>query len=231
MKEIFKILRANGASLGFALGLTALPLIFSGTASVLVLQNEATLRAFDWSQWLLFYALTVITMAFALTPTTLIALISGYLLGWKAIFFIVPSYLLASVLCYFTAQKLDHGNFTNSLREHPQARLILDRLQHQELQLVILTKLSPVLPFAVSNILLAIAGARLRPFFWGAAIGMLPRTLLVIYVGIQANQLEALLADPFSGWQQWIILGLIIISVLGLSRMISKAITQTHENL
>ncbi len=229
MKTIFNILRANGSSLGFAIALTALPLLFSGTVGYLAIQYEGVIRAFEWHQWLILGAVSAITMAFALTPTTLIALISGYLLGWTALFTVIPAYLIASVICYFVARKIDGGNFIQSLSDHPQAQMILRRLKHQELTLVILTKLSPVLPFAVSNVLLALAGAKLRPFFWGAFIGMMPRTLMVIYVGIQANHLSALLDDPFSGWQQWAILGLIIISVLGLSKMISNAIS--NENI
>ncbi|WP_028865786.1 TVP38/TMEM64 family protein [Psychromonas aquimarina] len=224
MSTFFKILRANGTSLGFAVFLTTLPLLFSGAMTYLALQYEPLLRSFDTQQWLLLFSACVFTMAFALTPTTLIALSSGYFLGWQALVFIVPAYLLASVLCYFAARLLDSGRFMSSLQGHPQAMQIINSLKEQELGIVMLSKLSPILPFAVSNILLAMAGARLKLFFIGAAIGMLPRTILVIYVGIQSNQLAGLLENPFSGWQQWFILLLVIISIAGLGKIASKAI-------
>ncbi|WP_019612763.1 TVP38/TMEM64 family protein [Psychromonas ossibalaenae] len=224
MNAFFNILRANGTSLGFAVFLTSLPLLFSGGMSYLALEYEPLLRSFDTQQWLLLFSVSVFTMAFALTPTTLIALSSGYFLGWQALVFIVPAYLLASVLCYFAARFLDSGKFMLSLQGHSQAMLIIKRLKEQELSLVMLSKLSPILPFAVSNILLAMAGARLKLFFIGAALGMLPRTILVIYVGIQSNHLSRLLENPFSGWQQWFILLLVIISILGLGKIASKAL-------
>ncbi|MEH6451637.1 MAG: VTT domain-containing protein, partial [Psychromonas sp.] len=185
MKKMFTLLRANGRSLGFAICCTFLPLLLSSTLAYFVIQHEMLLRNLDPIEWAIFFFVSIFSMAFALTPTTLIALICSYLLGWQALPYVVIAYLLASVVCFYVARIMDAGKLMNSLQDHPEAQLVIERLQQQELTLIIFSKLSPILPFAISNILLAIAGARLKYFIIGAFIGMLPRTLVVFWVGIQ----------------------------------------------
>lgn len=229
MKNMFNLLRANGRSFGFALCCTFLPLMLSSSLAFFVLQNEVLLRSLDPIEWALFFFLSIFSMAFALTPTTLIALISSYLLGWQSLPFVVLAYLLASVVCFYAARLLDAGKLMDSLQDHPQVTSVISRLQQQELTLIIFSKLSPIIPFAISNIILAIAGARLRLFVIGAFIGMLPRTLVVFWVGIQANNLSALIDDPFANGQQWVIAIILLISIVGLGRVATKALSPATE--
>lgn len=229
MKKTFNLLRSNGRSFSFALCCSFLPLLLSGSIAYLVMEYEILLRDLEPIEWLLLFCISIFSMAFALTPTTLIALMSSYLLGWQALPFVVGAYLLAAILCFYVARAMDAGKFKHSLQDHPQAKLIIERLHQQELTLVIFSKLSPILPFAISNILLAMAGARLKFFILGAFIGMLPRTLLVFWVGVQANNLNALIEEPFAIGQQWIIALILLISLIGLSRVASNVLSPRSQ--
>ena len=104
-------------------------------------------------QWLPLYLLSAITMALAMTPSTFIALVSGYFLGWNATAFTLGAYLLASALGYKAGQFLDGGHLLKSLQRQEKVRQFLEGLRLQEWPLMIMVRLSPVLPFAVIDLL------------------------------------------------------------------------------
>jgi FtsH-binding integral membrane protein len=58
--------------------LGVMPLVVSSSITVWVMFHEANIHQFDLSTWTMVYAAASLTMAFALTPTTFIALLSGY---------------------------------------------------------------------------------------------------------------------------------------------------------
>ncbi len=163
-------------------------------------------------------------MALALTPSTLIALISGYFLGWVAFFYILISYPAASVIGYMVGKSLDHGKLMNTLPPNSRIHLILDELKHHQWPLVILTRISPVLPFSLMNLVLPAIGVRLHTFLIAGFMGMLPRTLFALWAGMQARDLISLLKSPTQGNLSVIFMVMVsILSIGGLLYLAQKA--------
>ncbi len=59
------------------------------------------------------------------------------------------------------------------------------------LRIVVLLRLSPVFPFNVLNYALGLTGVRLRDYVIGSFVGMLPGTLLYVYLGWVVGSLAA----------------------------------------
>ncbi|MEH0157580.1 VTT domain-containing protein [Limibacter armeniacum] len=230
MKKWFKILRKNSVSLTYCILLCTLPLIVSSSLGYAAIQYESELRSFTFLQWGVVFLITVFTMGFALTPTTFISLLSGYLLGWEAIPALICSYMGASLLCYSVAKKLDNGTFLDSLHEIDGVDRIIHGLKKEELKIVILSKLSPILPFAASNVLLSIGGASVPNFLLGSLIGMLPRTLAAIWVGRSAHTFQQVMeGNANNSLVTWLIGGLIVISVWGISIVFKRALNEKAQ--
>ncbi|WP_157637688.1 TVP38/TMEM64 family protein [Flexithrix dorotheae] len=167
-------------------------------------------------------------MAFAITPTTFISILSGYFLGWLSVPFVVFSYLGAAIIGYFIAKKIDGGRFIKSLDAIPGIESVLKNLKDRELYITFLAKISPILPFALSNFLLSIGGANLKNFTIGSLLGMLPRTALAIYLGNEAQKLSILIENGSTGLEeQVLIVLLILIGAVGLFRVFKKALIIT----
>ncbi len=166
------------------------PLLSSASITLLIIKNEPIIAEFSFWQWGIFYLLSVFTMTLAITPTTFMALISGFFLGIDGIIPIVISYQLASLIGYYLAGKLDEGFLQFIQVKYPKSRRIIDNLHQNQLGLTFLSRLSPALPFAIMNVVLSVSGIRLLHFFWGGLIGMLPRTLLFVWVGLEASKLS-----------------------------------------
>ncbi|UYM14304.1 TVP38/TMEM64 family protein [Endozoicomonas euniceicola] len=181
--------------LGFGL-LSCMPLVFSSLVAALLFHHESWLLGLETLQWLPLYLLSAISMALAMTPSTFIALVSGYFLGWNATAFTLAAYLLASALGYKAGQFLDGGRLLKSLQRQKKVRQFLEGLRLQEWPLMIMVRLSPVMPFAVMNLLMPALKIRFNTFLIAGFFGMLPRTLFSIGLGIQAKGLINLLQTP-----------------------------------
>lgn len=207
----------------FFLGL--MPLVVSSSMSYWVIMHEQNIQDFTIQYWIISFTFAIFTMAFALTPTTFIALLSGYFLGWQAFIPVAISYWIASFLGYKIAQFIDGGRFLTILSEKPKVKRVLDNLQKEEFKIILLARLSPVLPFAVTNVLFSFSGTKLRNFLTAGFLGMLPRTILSIWIGTQAKEIKKLIEHPSEGnISQYLILGLIGGSLLGLGYFVKKAI-------
>lgn len=208
------------------MGLLSITSIFGSTlVTTLAITWQDSLGTLSTSQWAWLFAASSVTMALALTPSTLIALISGYFLGWSAFFYIVISYPIASGIGYMVGKTLDHGKLMSTLPPESRIHLVLNELSHQhQWPLVILTRISPVLPFSLMNLVLPAMGIRLYTFLIAGLIGMLPRTLFALWAGMQARDLIALLKSPEQGNLSVIFMVVVsILSVGGLLYLSQKA--------
>lgn len=218
-------LQKNTFSIIYTFFLGLMPIFASSSISYWLITHEQAVQHFTILQWILVYVASCFSMAFALTPTTFIALLSGYFLGWNAFFPIAISYWIASYLGFKTAKLIDGGRFLSKISEKPKVREILDNLQKDEFKIILLARLSPVLPFAVTNVLFSFSGTKLKNFLTAGFLGMLPRTILSIWLGTQAQEIRKLIEHPSQGSSiQFIIFGLILVSMLGLGYFIKKAV-------
>jgi uncharacterized membrane protein YdjX (TVP38/TMEM64 family) len=231
LMSVVQVLKTNKFSFSLLLILLILPLLISSTIVYLAVEYDQVIQNFIFWQWCLFYLGTCFTMALAMTPTTFIALISGYYLGWKAIPFIAVSYFFASLIGYFLAKKLDRGKFMSSIENIPGVSRIANNLKKKENSIIFFARISPVTPFAMMNVLLSYLNADLKKFLFAGFLGMLPRTLLCVYIGAQAKYIKEVLQNPNSNqWELLCFAGLLMFSVIGLFYIIMRAIKSQEVN-
>ena len=61
------------------------------------------------------------------------------------------------------------------------------------------------------------AGARFKQILAGGTLGMIPRTILAVWAGKEAQDITYLLAHPNEGlWTKVVLITLIVISTLGI---------------
>jgi uncharacterized membrane protein YdjX (TVP38/TMEM64 family) len=187
--------------------------------------HEAYFQQLSMKEWALFYLIACCTMALSLTHTTFIALLSGYFLGWSSVPFVIPSYLLASVAGYYLTKLIDHQKFMNYLLDLPKAPAIASSLKRNEWMVIMLSRLSPALPFAVMNVLLALLNANIKKYILGGLLGMLPRTLIMIWTGIQAKRLVEAFKNPEGlSISEISTIAFLVISIVGLFYYITRAV-------
>jgi len=222
------LIRENASTFVSMLLLVVVPVVVSSTLAFVLYQYQELLRDLNWWQMLLYFIAISCTMALALTPTTFVALVSGFYLYWEGFPGVVISYGIAALLGYSLAQLIDHGKLMSFLNRFEKTRLLMQELRSQSWSLIFLTRISPVLPFALMNFVLSLLQVDKRRFFLASIIGMLPRTLFFFWLGTQANDIIKLLQDPDSpGSGRLLMIVLIIISIGGLYFVFDRALKKT----
>lgn len=222
LRELF---RNNFSSFLTMLLLGVVPLLGSGTLLALLYERQALLQHLTLGQSLLYFVAVALTMALALTPTTFVAIVTGYFLGWMGLPGMVAAYALAAALGYELALRLDQGKLRGFLLNFPKADAVLGELQRQSWQLIVLTRLSPVLPFAFMTFVLAMVGVPRGRFLSASVVGMLPRSLFFYWLGTQAQDVLALLHNPSQGTtSKLLFIVLIVASLLGLYLLFNRAL-------
>jgi uncharacterized membrane protein YdjX (TVP38/TMEM64 family) len=218
-------IRENASTFVSMLLLVVVPVVVSSTLAVYLYQFQEALSNLSIWQMLLYFIIISFTMAFALTPTTFVALVSGFYLGWEGFPGIVVSYGIAALIGYSLAQLIDEGKMMGFMNRFEKARILMQELRHESWSLIFLTRISPVLPFALMNFVLSLLQIDRRRFFLASIAGMLPRTTFFFWIGTQANDIINLLQDPSKGRNgQLLMIALIIISIGGLYFVFDSAL-------
>ncbi|SDL78314.1 Uncharacterized membrane protein YdjX, TVP38/TMEM64 family, SNARE-associated domain [Catalinimonas alkaloidigena] len=223
MHRIFSFLRTNRAAFYWMLWLSVAPLLVSSVLVVGAIQYETQVADFSTWTWSGVFAAFALSMALGVTPTTFIALLTGYFLGFQALLGSVPAYTIAAWLGYLVARQLDGGTFLQSLHQFEKVQRTLQMLRADNAQVVVLARLSPVLPFAVMNVLFAMLRMRLRTVLLAGTVGMLPRTVLMTAIGQQAFQLRNVLEEGGGVTERVVVVALVLFSLVGLTFYIRRA--------
>ncbi|WP_347157798.1 TVP38/TMEM64 family protein [Pontibacter chitinilyticus] len=219
------LIRQNASTFISMFLLVAVPVVVSSTLAYVLYEHQGLLQGLNWWQLLLYFAVVSLTMAVALTPTTFVALVSGFYLGWAAFPGVVLSYGVAALVGYNLAQLVDHGKMMSFLNRFENARNLMQELRAESWSLIFLTRISPVLPFALMNFVLSLLQVDKKKFFLASIVGMLPRTLFFYWIGEQASDILKLLQSPETGGSgKLLMILLIIISIGGLYFVFDRAL-------
>ena len=199
-------------------------------ASIALLFVLSTLSNSGWApgdHLFLFYGVATLLMAFGLSTTTFVSIISGFLFGWTGTLWVVVSYSLAALLSRFFMVWLNQVATGSISFSNPKAARLFKALEGKPFLLLLFCRLSPVLPFAMTNMALGRMKFKIPVFVLGTLAGMLPRSLIFIYTGSQAQNLSQAMQRGNGHWTDMAVpLAFIVISLVGISLLVKKAINR-----
>jgi uncharacterized membrane protein YdjX (TVP38/TMEM64 family) len=206
-------------------GFTLLPLFSTSLLSYYLLKYESTISTFGLLEWLVLTLFLTLGATIALCPPTFLAIVFGYFMGFKAIPYLLIINFGAIFLIYVFYKILDFKWIEGYFKKNEKIKNLLKNIKADELKIIFFAKLSPILPFALTNLTFAVSGAKLRNILIGGFGGMLPRTILAVYTGSQAKQIRTLIQNPNEGlFSKILVLLLIIVSVWGITHYFRKAV-------
>lgn len=131
-------------------------------------------------------------------PLTLGAgLIYGAVMGTLIV---SPASVAGASFAFLIARYLARDWVTRRLKKYKQASAIDRAIEKNGFKVVLLLRLQPVLPFNILNYALGLTSIRLRDYVVASWIGMLPATILYVYLGSMMHDVSDLLRGrPNSG--------------------------------
>jgi uncharacterized membrane protein YdjX (TVP38/TMEM64 family) len=201
----------------------ALPLISSSVIGYYAISNPDFFQSLQGLELFVFWFIAIFIMGLAFSPTTFFALFTGYIWGLDGIIPLIIAYSMASLLGFFVAKLLKGEAILTFIKSKFKTVSFLDHVQSNSFSWVFLARLSPVFPFAITNAIMAFLGVSTMKFFIAGTIGMLPRTLLAVWTGMQAKSIENLWNNPQSAhWQDFVSLALLVLSAVGMFYLAKK---------
>jgi uncharacterized membrane protein YdjX (TVP38/TMEM64 family) len=166
-----------GAALALAVAAASLPLAEWLIAGVGWIQAH---RAAAWPLFVLSYVAATVL----LVPGTILTLAAGFVFGLPVGVALVSLSSVAGATCAFLIGRYFARDWVQQRIAKMPRFDALDRATHHDgFLIVLLVRLSPLFPFNVSNYGLSITAARLRDYVLASWIGMLPGTVLYVYIG------------------------------------------------
>lgn len=176
----------------------------------------------------LYAAVTAGCLVLGLMPATVMAALAGALFGPSGLAPAVVAYLFACVVVFEAARRFLQPTVQAAVGRSPRARAVQAELERATLRVVILSRLTPALPFALMNLLLGASPVPRATYLLGTALGMLPRTLAALAIGASAQVGLAALREgriPATGdaWEL-ALAGLAAVGTVGLAWYVGRAI-------
>ncbi|EAZ80868.1 TVP38/TMEM64 family protein [Algoriphagus machipongonensis] len=204
------------------LWVTCMPFIGSAIFAV----NYDFLSKYSLSQaidFLVYVIIGALLMGLALLPTTLIALASGFYFGWVSLPFLILGYSLASVIGYGIGKLINTDLSEKVFKKNPKFKAEVEARKEKEGSLVFFVRISPVVPFAISNFLFASLKVSIAKVLIYGIPGMLTRTVIAFSLGVAASSYLAA-KESLNTPLQWAIgLGLLIVGVWGIYGYVKKS--------
>lgn len=147
----------------------------------------AEIHLTEVEEFFIFTTTIGLVLGIALLPTTLTSLACGFFWGWSGFIPLVIGYILANVLGYTIGKRLNSGFFDRFFTTYPELSEQIQSKIHHPGQLIFFIRISPVIPFAISNFLFASLQVPLKKVLTYGIPGMLPRTMLAFGTGMVAN--------------------------------------------
>ncbi|MPZ21520.1 MAG: hypothetical protein GEV06_27060 [Luteitalea sp.] len=172
--------------------ITLLSLTAAAGILLLVLRLPVAQAVVDLVTWIrgagatgvLVFALVYVTAVVALLPGSILTLGAGFLYGpLVGTLLVSPVSVAAATVAFVLGRTAARDWIAQRMAGVGRFDAVDRAVGHEGFKIVLLLRLSPLFPFALLNYALGLTRVRLRDYVIASWIGMLPGTVLYVYLG------------------------------------------------
>lgn len=165
--------------------------------------------------------------AFSLIPMHLLAVLAGWTFALvPGLPIVFAGLVAAAAIGYHASAALAKGRVVDLLAEHPGGSIVHRALVEHGLArtalVVGLLRLSPVMPFAATNLAMAAVCVPFGAFMLGTVAGMLPRVVAGVLVGRELTRIDP--AAPADSWPAAAGIAATLLAVVVIGRLARRAL-------
>lgn len=165
---------------------------------------------------IMIYLFCSLLMATSTVVNTLIIVIGAYYLKYDSLLYLSPAYMLACTIGYIIGKFLKKDAILKLIDETEGLKEITENMKSSQLSTVGFAKMSPVLPFVITNALFGVLNFSFPKFFIGSFIGKWPRVLLFTFIGVSIKSINEI-SDKSYGKHLWVYAAGAVIFALSLA--------------
>jgi uncharacterized membrane protein YdjX (TVP38/TMEM64 family) len=153
------------------------------------------------------YAVATVLLA----PGSILTVGAGFAFGlWKGFLAVSAGSTLGAALAFLVARFIARGRVETIAKRNDKFQRIDKAIGKEGAKLIFLLRLSPVIPFNISNYLYGLTSVKFWPYVLVSWIGMIPGTLLYVYIGTAGKAAVSVAVGSEAmkhGWQYWTFTG------------------------
>lgn len=148
-----------------------------------------------WQGRLLF-VIAFVVGATLMIPGSVLFMSGGYLFGFmEGLPLVAICTGLGAAAAYLTGRTIARDWVAAQVAESARFQALDRALEQRGVIVVVLSRLSLILPYNVLNYMYSITRISLVPYFFATLIGMLPAVALFVYLGSAAQNVEQIFSD------------------------------------
>jgi uncharacterized membrane protein YdjX (TVP38/TMEM64 family) len=176
------------------------------------------------------YALATVLLA----PGSVLTIGAGFAFGlWKGFLAVSAGSTLGAALAFLVARFIARERVAAVAQRNEKFREIDSAIGKQGAKLIFLLRLSPVIPFNLSNYLYGLTGVKFWPYMLASWIGMIPGTCLYVYIGTASKAAVSAAAGGEAmkhGWQYWTFTGVGLAATIVVTVWVTKIARDALQN-
>jgi uncharacterized membrane protein YdjX (TVP38/TMEM64 family) len=201
--------------------------IFIAAASQ-VLPGSSWVRQFNgWIESLgttgiFLYIAVYALVAVLLGPSWLMTIGSGFIFGLtRGAAVVWAGAVIGAALSFLIARHIARERVAKWARKNEKFSAIDRAIARKGWKIVLLLRLSPVVPYTISNYLYGLTAIRFLPYVLASAVGMIPLILVYTYIGV-AGRAAAGVERQRTTWE-WIAIGVGLAATVTAAVLIARA--------
>ncbi|MFP4112795.1 MAG: TVP38/TMEM64 family protein [Spirochaetales bacterium] len=170
------------------------------------------------------FSLVYILATVLFVPGSILTLGAGFMYGvvYGSIYVSVAS-TLGATAAFLVGRHLARDWVAAKVSGSDRFRAIDEAVGHGGWKIVGLTRLSPIFPFNMLNYAYGLTRVSLRDYFFASWIGMMPGTVMYVYVGSLAGELAMVGAEGRSRTLgEWILYGVGLVATVVVTVLVTK---------
>jgi uncharacterized membrane protein YdjX (TVP38/TMEM64 family) len=163
--------------------------------------SRDTITAFlEWVQraglWgAVLFGLAYIPAAVLFLPASALTLAAGFIYGVvKGTIIVSLGSTAGAAAAFIVARTVGHRWVAATMARHPALDAVGRAVEGEAFKVVLLTRLSPLFPYNLLNYAFGLSPVRFKTYVLASWIGMLPGTIMYVYLGSAARSVAALLS-------------------------------------
>jgi uncharacterized membrane protein YdjX (TVP38/TMEM64 family) len=146
-----------------------------------------------------FYTIIYILACVFFIPGSILTLGAGVLFGvLKGSIIVSIAATLGATCAFLVGKYLARDWVAKKIQANPRFQAIDEAVAREGWKIVGLTRLSPVFPFNLLNYAYGLTRVSLRDYFFASWIGMMPGTVMYVYIGSLAGEVAKIGGERYS---------------------------------
>jgi uncharacterized membrane protein YdjX (TVP38/TMEM64 family) len=171
------------------------------------------------------FVLLYVVASLAMAPAFILTFAGGAVFGlWRGSLLVYIGALLGASAVHLLASPLSHSRLSRWMDRDSRVAAVRRAVAGEGIWVMVLLRLSPVIPFTVLNYALALSGVKYVDFII-ASIGMIPTIVLYVYYGKVAGDVAKLAAGvaPARGPEYYALLVVGLVATVVATTIVARA--------